>query len=205
MQFVGGIAVGESNQLPLAGLMVRLLRLRLVGDSVRVVDSARTDSQGTFLFNARQLGIYQIEFGTALEGFFYGPVDTLTTDSVVQRRYLVGLARFPQERASPEYGEYRPIKARRPYIQAEYPVELRKRGIQGTVRAEFAVDTSGRVDMSSVALHGEVARDFSESVKAALAKMRFDPFPAFPPPVRPPDPALPRSTPFTDDTSSPPR
>lgn len=174
-QFIGGIAVRQSNQAPLSGIMARLLRLRSAGDSVQVIDSATTDRQGAFLFNARELGIYQIEFGDAIDGYFYGPVDTLTSDSVVQHRYLVGVTRTRQEDFFAEPAVERPATVRRPYIRAEYPLDLRKRGIQGSVHATFFVDTTGRVDMSTVTLRGDGARDFGEAVRAALAKMRFSP------------------------------
>ncbi len=174
-QFIGGIAVRQSTQTPLAGMTARLLRLRSAGDSVQLIDSATTDRQGAFLFNARELGVYQIEFGNATDGYFYGPVDTLTTDSVVQRRYLVGIAPRREQDPFAEAAVYRPITERRPLIRAEYPADLRARGIQGNVLASFVVDTTGRVDMSTVSLRGEGTRDFGEAVRASLAKMRFWP------------------------------
>ncbi len=56
-----------------------------------------------------------------------------------------------------------------------YPDMLRSAGIEGTVLAQFVVDTLGRVDVATfVALHSDHAQ-FTTAVRAALGRMRFLP------------------------------
>ena len=56
-----------------------------------------------------------------------------------------------------------------------YPPSLSALGVEGHVRATFVVDPMGRVDMTSVWLLESDAPEFSESVRTALAGMRFRP------------------------------
>jgi TonB family protein len=56
-----------------------------------------------------------------------------------------------------------------------YPPELSARGVEGHVQATFVVDTTGRVDPSSVRVLESDEPRFSESVRTALSEMRFRP------------------------------
>jgi TonB family protein len=56
-----------------------------------------------------------------------------------------------------------------------YPDSLQRAGIEGTVMAQFVVDTSGRVEMESVKLLESSHLRFTESVLAALPRMLFRP------------------------------
>ena len=56
-----------------------------------------------------------------------------------------------------------------------YPRELLALGMEGLVRAEYVVDTTGRVDTSTIeVLYSDDPR-FTESVRTALGVMRFRP------------------------------
>jgi len=56
-----------------------------------------------------------------------------------------------------------------------YPPRLSALGKEGRVQATFVVDTTGRVDMTSVHVLASDDPEFSESVRNALGEMRFRP------------------------------
>ena len=56
-----------------------------------------------------------------------------------------------------------------------YPDSLQRLGIEGSVMAQFVVDTTGRVEMESVRLLESTNLRFTESVLAALPRMLFRP------------------------------
>ncbi len=56
-----------------------------------------------------------------------------------------------------------------------YPESLRSAGIDGRVLAEFAVDTTGRVDLATVKILSSTHDLFTRAVKDALSAMRFRP------------------------------
>jgi TonB family protein len=56
-----------------------------------------------------------------------------------------------------------------------YPPELLASGTEGVVYAQFIVDTSGMVDTTSIRLLTSAHPRFSQSVREALAQMRFHP------------------------------
>ena len=57
----------------------------------------------------------------------------------------------------------------------QYPEMLRTAGVEGTVLAQFVVDTSGRADMSTFKVLKTDNEMFSLAVKNALPRMRFLP------------------------------
>lgn len=57
----------------------------------------------------------------------------------------------------------------------EYPPDLLKRRIQGTVVVRFVVDTTGTVDVQSLEILDSTDPQFAASVRAALPGMRFSP------------------------------
>lgn len=56
-----------------------------------------------------------------------------------------------------------------------YPETLRQNGIEGRVLVQFTVDTTGRVDMSSVRVIQSTHDQFTQAVRSALASFRFKP------------------------------
>ena len=56
-----------------------------------------------------------------------------------------------------------------------YPPELSARGTEGKVEAAYVVDTTGRVDTSTIRVMQSDDPRFTESVRAALAETRFRP------------------------------
>ncbi len=56
-----------------------------------------------------------------------------------------------------------------------YPPDLLAMGTEGSVRAQYVVDTVGRVDTSTIAVVSSDDDRFTDSVRDALAAMRFRP------------------------------
>lgn len=56
-----------------------------------------------------------------------------------------------------------------------YPDSLQRAGIEGSVMAQFVIDTTGRVEMETVRLIESTNMRFAESVLAALPRMLFRP------------------------------
>ena len=56
-----------------------------------------------------------------------------------------------------------------------YPETLRQSGIDGRVLVQFAVDTTGRVDMNSIRVLQSTHDLFTQSVRTALGSFRFKP------------------------------
>ena len=56
-----------------------------------------------------------------------------------------------------------------------YPTDLPAMGTEGSVRAMYVVDTTGRVDTSTIEVVSSDDERFTESVRTALGAMRFRP------------------------------
>lgn len=56
-----------------------------------------------------------------------------------------------------------------------YPQKLLQDGVEGSVEAEFVVDTTGRVDLTTIKILSSSHEDFSASVETALAGALFRP------------------------------
>lgn len=56
-----------------------------------------------------------------------------------------------------------------------YPNSLLSAGVEGYVEAEFVVDTTGWVDLSSVHILNSSHQEFTSSVRLALMGMQFRP------------------------------
>lgn len=68
-----------------------------------------------------------------------------------------------------------PARARNGNPSPNYPRTLRDGGIEGTVLAQFVIDTTGRVDTTSIRAIAATHALFEKSVRDALARMRFTP------------------------------
>jgi periplasmic protein TonB len=63
----------------------------------------------------------------------------------------------------------------RAVVVPRYPAVLASAGVEGTVLAEFVVDTLGRVERETIVMLRSDHRQFDLSVRDALARMRFVP------------------------------
>ena len=106
--------------------------------------------------------------------------DSLMTDSIARATRHGLLPKISREPANgyTTYFSYqvdKPVAARPGSPTPQYPMELRKQGIDGEVRAEFVVDTSGRVDPGSISLTKSTNELLTDAVLEALPKMLFIP------------------------------
>ena len=60
-------------------------------------------------------------------------------------------------------------------VAPRYPTSLLEAGVQGIVVVEFVVDSTGRVDLSTVQVLNSSHPEFTAAVEAALAEMKFRP------------------------------
>jgi protein TonB len=60
-------------------------------------------------------------------------------------------------------------------VEPHYPAGLRESGVQGSVVAQFVVDTLGRVELGGLQIIQSPHALFTESVREALARYRFAP------------------------------
>jgi TonB family protein len=97
-----------------------------------------------------------------------------------ERSSALGLAPFGQA-ARPADSVFTMLEVERMVERYEgsaapvYPPRLSALGKEGRVHATFVVDTTGRVDMTSVQVLASADPEFSESVRTALGEMRFRP------------------------------
>ncbi len=56
-----------------------------------------------------------------------------------------------------------------------YPESLRRRGISGEAAVQFIVDSTGKIDLSTVRILAASHMDFAKAVRDALPRMRFHP------------------------------
>lgn len=69
----------------------------------------------------------------------------------------------------------RPVQARSGNPAPRYPTILANAGVQGTVFAQFVVDTAGRVEPSSIRFLKSDHAQFERSVQDALLRSRYSP------------------------------
>lgn len=74
-----------------------------------------------------------------------------------------------------EFQVDKPVLARPGNPHASYPDEMRSRGKTGDVIVQYVVDTTGRVDPSTVEIIKATDNAFANSVKSVLPEMRFFP------------------------------
>ncbi len=132
-----------------------------------------TDSAGTFLFNARESGVYQVLFGHFAQ--LSGPVDTVSTLDAVQRQYLLGLRTASAEQPFCDWEVELPVETIAGVGAPRYPAAERSAGIEGEVHLQFVVDTAGRVEAASAQVLYESAAVFTSAVLEALPRMRYRP------------------------------
>jgi protein TonB len=80
-----------------------------------------------------------------------------------------------QEQTFFEFQVEKPAESRPGNPRPQYPFALLSRARSGEVTAEFVVDTTGRVDMSTFQVVKSTDNAFSTSVRNAVAAMRFYP------------------------------
>ena len=60
-------------------------------------------------------------------------------------------------------------------VAPAYPKDMEANGINGLVRVRFVVDTTGRIDVTTITVLGATNESFARAVRSALPDMRFRP------------------------------
>jgi TonB family protein len=173
-QILAGQAVEQSTGLPLTGLLVQLRHV--MSDSTsRVVDTVRTDARGLFQFVAPGRGAYYLTFGSGWAGLADGPVDTVTMETVLQRRYDVPVLALAAAAPFTSMEVDRQVALRPGNPAPRYPAALRHQGEEGEVEVSFVVDTAGRVEAGSAFVTRTTHTGFVEVTMELIPRLRFSP------------------------------
>jgi DNA-3-methyladenine glycosylase I len=166
-----GVVQDSATLAPLPGLRVSLLdgKRQLLGSTV-------TDDRGLFAIPHSDGGIFQLRFDRPGVKSMFGPVDTVSADSVVSRSYKVSFAVPSWDSVFAEYQVDQPVEPL-PGFQdpPRYPRSLQRLSIDGTVKLSFVVDTSGHVDMKSVRIIRSSDAAFFKAVMDWLPHTRYIP------------------------------
>jgi outer membrane biosynthesis protein TonB len=89
----------------------------------------------------------------------------------------VGVAGNLAQKHSSTYFEFQVDNLATPLAdpQLEYPPELKTAGVSGAVDAQFVVDETGRIDLSTFKVLNNANPVFITAVKSALPTWRFEP------------------------------
>lgn len=167
---ISGEAVDASTHTPLTRLRVVLLDAK--GDTI---GASTTDRGGVFVIPHRG-GIVHLRFdGRGLHSVFARP-DTLTPDSVLERRYELTLVAVPldsiflvgQVDTAAFYDFERGAKP-------HYPPELERDRVDGVVPLAFVVDTLGHPEMGSVRVIRASRDEFVRAMLKVLPRMDYKP------------------------------
>jgi TonB family protein len=174
----GGEAVDAETSAPLRKLAVTLIDPRpLVGVSNAAktkLASTTTDDRGLFELPHISSGVFRLRFDMPGKMPAFGPVDTVSADSVVERRYkLVFIdAQFDSVFLPIQVDSVAEME-RNQRAMPRYPSNLEPQGIGGMVILSFVVDTAGRTEMNTVTTILSTHDAFYRSVMSVLPKLRF--------------------------------
>lgn len=168
-QVVGGQVVESVSLRPLPQIPVFLMK-ETAGKRA-VVRDVLTDGNGMFQTMASGPGAYQLAFGDSTRPISVGPLDSLAGDSISLRRFSVPLYSHAFLEAEVEL----PAQALPGQRPARYPSNLKARGVEGNVLMRMIIDTTGRVDTTSLEVKYATAPEFAVSVREHLKAARFIP------------------------------
>lgn len=162
-----GLARATGDKHPLS-----CIRVALTDSTGREVAFARTDWRGLFAIAAPRAGVYRLRFESPMTLPVLGPVDTVSDSAYVERVYELPFALNDSSvdaTAAPRDPALRPLVGPAPH----YPDRLRSRNTEGSVLAEFVIDSSGAVDTASIRVVRATQPEFGAAVKEALGKWIF--------------------------------
>lgn len=181
-----GRAIDADTREPMA-----CVRAALEDSAQNVVAHDRTSAAGTFFLTAPRPGTYRVRVETAGWAPVYGPSELAGPDVEKQHEYVV---RFNEQmimsrlaRADEDIEHAQPIGVTR--TSATKLVQRVSLGGSdllpilnlagsvptGTVWAQFAVDSTGRVDSTSVSLPAGTNARQAAAAQATLPRVRFNP------------------------------
>lgn len=172
--FVAGYVVDSATRAPL-----QCIDVAIQDTAGRVVVRQSTASDGSFLLNAPPRGEYRLRFSTWGQDPLYGPQETLEPTTRREGTFALALVDFVGQLKLREADTLanappgRPLNLKTASIR--YPPELYRKKVQGEVRADFVIDSTGAVVPESVRILSSTHADFSEAVTRHLRALRFEP------------------------------
>ena len=172
--FVAGYVVDSATRAPL-----QCIDVALQDSAGRIVARQATESDGAFLLNAPARGEYRLRFSTWGQEPLYGPLETIDSTTRREGTFALALVDFVGQlelRTSDTVSNAppgRPLNLKTANIR--YPIELYEKKVEGEVRANFVVDSTGAVVPASVQIINSTHPDFSEAVIKHLHALRLEP------------------------------
>lgn len=164
-QTIGGVVVDRSSRLPL-----RLVAVQVLGDSDRTVVATRTDTAGVFYALLGMGGTYRLRFALDSATTFDSDSIAVPADGYVERQFVVSLPR-----AYLEFEVEKQVQTAPGSALPRYPPALKQANVEGSVLAQFVVDTSGRAEMKTFKVLKATDPGFVQAVRDVLPRMRFYP------------------------------
>lgn len=168
-QIVGGRVIGDSSRMALPAVRVVLI----VSETHRPVDSAVTDSTGTFYLNAPKPGTYFLRFDRLNTVSRISPMWTLAGDAFQQGEFVLdeGVERTAYMEADVD----KPAGASPNNQPPRIPRSARDHGTPGHVLAQFIVDTTGHMLPESFRVLGATSPEFVDAAKSVIPDFKFFP------------------------------
>jgi len=166
-QMVGGQVIDEHGR-PIRGVVVHLL-----DSALTVIDSVNADSVGTFYLTASRAGKYVLRVSASGLLPAYSRPFSVAGGEFHQER--IALEAVPNARVYFDFEVHEqvtPVPGNRP---PQYPMSLRASHVQGEVRMQFVVDTSGRAVLGTTKVLRSSHEEFTKAVLLALPSFRFNP------------------------------
>jgi hypothetical protein len=167
-QAVTGRAVLDDPRIPLKRVVVELVE---EGTSTRA-DSTLTDSSGVFYLYSTRPGSFYLRIG--VPGFgnlsLTTPVFALVAEQEIQREFIV-----PQSMIVHYAFETQQPVRQKGRVIPKFPESLRATYTEGSVKAQWVVDTTGKAEHGSFRILRSRHPDFAEAVREAVLRMRFEP------------------------------
>jgi TonB family protein len=172
--FVAGYVVDSATRAPL-----HCIDVALQDTAGRIVARQTTESDGAFLLSAPARGEYRLRFSTWGQEPLYGPLETIDSTTRREGTFALSLVDFVGQLKLRESDTVanappgRPLNLRTANIR--YPAELYRKKVQGEVRADFVVDSTGSVVPESIRIVSSTHPDFSDAVVKHLRALRLEP------------------------------
>lgn len=168
-QTVAGRVVVKPGRIPLRRAVVELM----IDSAGKWVDSTTADGTGVFYLNAPREGLYFVQIRTSAspDVFVSSPALSLAAHEDIQREFVVPLAMLILSESETET----PARSIENSPKPKYPRELEKFKMEGSVLAQFVVDTTGRVVPGSFKVLRSQHPAFSDAVSDVVFRMIFEP------------------------------
>jgi TonB family protein len=169
---------GGFAQDALSGRPLRCICVALQDSSGRTVDSTWTKVGGKFQFFVGNPGRFRLRFMMGGMADVVTDWESLLGDTTVARAFKIPVSLDSIALIRAMRGEQTDtlLRMKRSSAVPRYPRDLREERVPGGVVIAFAVDTTGRIDTSTVLALRATHQQFLNSVQAAVPRMRFEPF-----------------------------